>query len=99
MSNKRYSTDDYGDLKYNVVNAKILREESENNHVQRGRVSVLIKVKVRSSPTMNYTDDNVISTLPDGSEVEILGEENGFYNVRFGDTTGYCDKRFIAIDE
>lgn len=99
MARKRYSFDEWHEPQI----IKTVSEDEEHDMsietVRTGTVSVIIKVKIRSTPMMDFHDSNVITTLPDGAKVEIFGEENGFYHIKFDDTIGYCDKRFVIVDE
>lgn len=60
-----------------------------------GKVDVVVQVNVRSDPSMG--PGNVIGVLPNGADVVIDDEENGFYHVRSGKIAGYCDKRYINL--
>lgn len=99
MSRKSYSFDEYYEPQIIKTAAEDEEHDVSTETVRTGTVSVIIKVKIRSTPTMDFQDSNVITTLPDGAKVEIFGEENGFYHVKFDDTIGYCDKRFVTVDE
>ena len=53
-------------------------------------------LSIRSGPGTNYER---IASAATGSEVTILGEENGWYHVRYsGSSTGYVSKEFVSIN-
>jgi len=69
---------------------------SLNSFAQTGWVSDMLLLTFRQGPGNNY---NVIKTLKSNTEVTILGEENGFYNVELqSQEHGWVDKKFIVFD-
>lgn len=38
----------------------------------------------------------VLTTMPDGASVQILGTEGDWYKVKYGAYTGYCSKQYIT---
>ncbi|MBQ7714184.1 MAG: SH3 domain-containing protein [Oscillospiraceae bacterium] len=52
-------------------------------------------VNVRSGPGTGY---DRVEQLAKGKTVSILGEENGWYRVSWGDSTGYILKDYVAAD-
>ncbi|HHX72200.1 MAG TPA: SH3 domain-containing protein, partial [Clostridiales bacterium] len=50
-------------------------------------------VNIRIGPS---TSTQSLGTVPRGSQVEILGKENGWYLVRLSDLTGYISENYIA---
>ena len=56
-------------------------------------------LKVRGKP---YHDAQVISLLPNGQEVTILAEENGFYRILLeeedGSAEGYVREEYVDVD-
>lgn len=45
------------------------------------------------------TDSDVIIKLNTGDKVEVLGEEEEWYQIKYNDDTGYIKKEFAKIDE
>ncbi|MEY8329777.1 peptidoglycan DD-metalloendopeptidase family protein [Lachnospiraceae bacterium 48-33] len=41
------------------------------------------------------TDKEIIGKMPGGSACEILGEQDGWYQIRSGEVEGYVDKQYI----
>ena len=61
-----------------MLDTKCVLEEDESE-VWTGVVTTN-KLNVRGGSGINY---NIISTLPKGTEVDVKGEENGWYNIEF----------------
>ena len=61
-----------------------------------GRVATMTgaNLNLRSAPSLN---SQVIGSLPQGSAVIILGDENGFYRVSAGGQTGFVSQEFIML--
>lgn len=60
-----------------------------------GTVSAGKGLNIRSGPGIGF---KVLSALPKGTRLTILGEENGFYKVDFsGGKVGYASKEFISM--
>lgn len=52
-------------------------------------------LNIRSGPGKQY---EVIASAKNGASVTILGEENGFYQVKYsGDKTGYVSKDYVSV--
>ena len=52
-------------------------------------------LNIRSGPGKNY---EVIASAQNGASVTILGEENGFYKVKYsGEKTGYVSKDYVSV--
>ncbi len=52
-------------------------------------------LNIRSGPGKNY---EVIASAKNGATVTILGEENGFYKVKYsGEKTGYVSKDYVSV--
>lgn len=83
---------------HNTVDDKYSIGVDEAHSTDRtGKVDVVVRVNVRSNPSVG--PDNVIGVLPNGADVVIDGEENGFYHVRSGKLIGYCDKRYVNLTQ
>lgn len=53
-------------------------------------------VNIRSGPS---TDSSKVASASNGAKVTILGEENGWYQIRYsGNQTGYVRKDFVSVD-
>lgn len=53
-------------------------------------------VRLRKEAT---TDSKVLSTMSKNEEVEVLGEEESWYKIKYEDKTGYVSKDYIKIEE
>ena len=53
-------------------------------------------LNLRSEPN---TDSSIIELLNEFEELEILGEENGWYRVRHNDNEGYVSAEYVEINE
>ena len=53
-------------------------------------------VNLRSGPD---TSDSILEVIPDGSTVTLLAgvEQNGFYNVQYQGTTGWCSASYLQL--
>ena len=52
-------------------------------------------LNIRSGPG---TDHSVVASAANGAKVTVLGEENGWYQIRYsGSGTGYVSKEFVSI--
>ena len=52
-------------------------------------------LNIRSGPGREY---KVVASASNGSAVTILGEENGWYQIRYnGSSTGYVSKDFVSV--
>ncbi len=41
------------------------------------------------------TDTDILTLIPDGSKIEIIGEEGDWYQVVYGSSTGYVSKDYV----
>lgn len=73
-------------------------ETKPENKIQKGIVVDCLKLNVRNNPHPNAA---IELTIDKGTEVEIVGSNGDFYNVRKGTTTegfsGWCMKKYISI--
>ena len=54
-------------------------------------------LNIRSGPSR---DSSVVATASNGMQVTVLGEENGWYQIRYGgDKTGYVSKEFVSTSD
>ena len=51
-------------------------------------------LNLRSTPSSSGT---VIANLPNGAEVTVYGEWNGWYVVQYGDQVGYAAAAYIDV--
>lgn len=82
---------------YDVDESSEPVEEIEKPTSYFGTVVDCVNLRVRSEKN---TGDNVVTTIKQGTKVEItsLDEGSDFYGVRLDDgRTGYCMKKFIEI--
>lgn len=49
-------------------------------------------LNVRKGPS---TDDEKIGSLPNGAEIKIIGEENGWIKILYNNKTGYVSAQYI----
>lgn len=70
-----------------------------DNVARSGTIRVIGRVKIRSTPTMDFKDSNVITSLPDGTKVDVFNEDNGYYRIKHEGKEAYCDKRYVSLDD
>lgn len=51
-------------------------------------------LNLRSFPSLNAS---IIARMPNGSQVNVYGEVNGWYVVKFGETIGYASADYISL--
>lgn len=64
----------------------------ESNHVRNGQTTTALNVRTGYS-----TSYNLITTLPKGTNVTILGEHNGWYRIESGNVMGWVSGQFVTI--
>lgn len=73
-------------------------EKKPEKKIRKGVVVDCLKLNVRTNP---HPDAYIERTIDKGTEVEIVGSNGDFYNVRKGTTTegfnGWCMKKYIAV--
>ena len=74
-------------------------EPDPSTPVTSGTMGTIINagngLNIRSGPG---TDNSVVASASNGAQVVILGEENGWYHIRYsGNQTGYVSKEFVSI--
>ena len=61
----------------------------------QGTINASNGLRIRSGPS---TSDSVVASAPNGAQVTILGEENGWYHIRYnGSSTGYVSKEYVTL--
>lgn len=66
-------------------------------YAQEGYVSDMLLLTFREGPGTSYT---VLKTLKSNTQVKVLREQNGFYQVTLENgETGWVDKKFINFDK
>lgn len=69
-------------------------KETKKEAPKKGIVSCGgVSLNVRKSP--NVTEDNIVGTMADGDEVEIIKESGEFYKVKNDKINGFVMKKFI----
>ena len=80
-----------------IVEEPVVEPKPEKK-IQKGVVVDCLKLNVRNNPHPNAA---IELTIDKGTEVEIVGSNGDFYNVRKGTTTegfsGWCMKKYISI--
>ena len=70
--------------------------EEDNPQDQEPRFAMVTtqgaELRVRSRP-----DGDIVSSLANGSTIKILGEEDGWYEIEFGDATAYVKMEYVSI--
>lgn len=90
----------YGQRIYNLVKAAKAYNTIEDNNqnsetvTKTGKVNVSTSLNVRKGPGTSYS---IIDKLYNGKQVSIVGEENGFYKVKYDGKEGYVSKNYITV--
>ena len=75
-------------------NIKVPTFDLEPDPPAQGKINATGGLRVRSGPGKEHS---ALTTLPNGSTVSILGEENGWYQIQYGGSnTGYVSKEFVS---
>lgn len=73
-------------------------EPKPEKKIRKGVVVDCLKLNVRTNPN---PDASIVLAIDKGTEVEIVGSNGDFYNVRKSTTTegftGWCMKKYITI--
>ncbi len=80
----------YGDWSWAVDSEKETEGEEGTTVLTGTVVGITSYLNLRSGAGMNY---GVIGKLANGTEVEVIGEENGWYQVTVDGQTGYVYSR------
>jgi len=62
------------------------------DEAKAGRTTARVNMRTSAS-----TASSVVSVLPSGANVTVLGEQGGFYQVKYGGRTGYASKNYVMI--
>ena len=68
-------------------------------HYTKAASNIIIGDNVNFRSTPRIADDNIISRLDYGTEVEILDEYNDWYLVTTSNLTGYVAKRYVDVED
>lgn len=90
---------DRHDMSYSSSLNDAIDPPKPDNVARSGTIRVIGRVKIRSTPTMDFQDSNVITSLPDGTKIDVFNEDNGYYRIKHEGKEAYCDKRYISLDE
>lgn len=66
--------------------------DTGSSHVRQGQTTANLNVR-----TGNATSHSIITTLPKGTIVTILGEQNGWYRIESGNIMGWVSSEFVDI--
>ena len=81
-----------------VVEEAAVVEKKPEKKIKKGVVVNCLKLNVRNNPHPNAA---IELTIDKGTEVEIVGSNGDFYNVRKGTVTegftGWCMKKYISV--
>ena len=87
---------------------KELETEIKNENAKETIEEQPIKIEpkkngfVNSSCPLNLRENSrkdsaIVSVMPPNARVQILGEENGFYKVKYNTLEGYAMSKFITV--
>ena len=68
--------------------------ENKNENTSTTKVGY-VNVELANVREKASTSSDAVSTLKLDTEVTILGEENGWYKIQVGNTTGYISKKLL----
>ncbi|MCD8367206.1 MAG: DUF4366 domain-containing protein, partial [Clostridiales bacterium] len=85
----------YGDWSW-TVDSENETEEEESITLTGTVVGITSYLNLRSGAGMDYS---VIGKLTNGTEVEVIGEENGWYQVTVDGQTGYVYSEYLEVTE
>jgi len=86
----------YGDWSWTVAGDEETEDEEETNTLTGTVVGITSYLNLRSGAGMDY---GVIGKLTNGTEVEVIGEENGWYQVTVDGQTGYVYSDYLEVTE
>lgn len=59
-------------------------------------INISSRLNIRAGAGTNH---KIIGTLSNSEKVEILGEESGWYKIKYGNITGYVSKNYLKVIE
>ncbi|MCD7764420.1 MAG: DUF4366 domain-containing protein [Lachnospiraceae bacterium] len=87
----------YGDWSWTVDSEEETEDEEAEDTILTGTVvGITSYLNLRSGAGMDYS---VIGKLTNGTEVEVMGEENGWYQVTVDGQTGYVYSEYLEVTE
>ncbi|MCC8047140.1 MAG: DUF4366 domain-containing protein [Clostridiales bacterium] len=86
----------YGDWSWTVDSEDDGEDEEEPTTLTGTVVGITSYLNLRSGAGMDY---GVIGKLTNGTEVEVIGEENGWYQVTVDGQTGYVYSDYLEVTE
>ncbi|MCD8004183.1 MAG: DUF4366 domain-containing protein [Oscillospiraceae bacterium] len=86
----------YGDWTWTVDGDEETEDEEETTTLTGTVVDITSYLNLRSGAGMDY---GVIGKLTNGTEVDVIGEENGWYQVTVNGQTGYVYSDYLEVTE
>lgn len=90
----------YGDWSWTVDSEEATEDETEDEEETTTLTGTVVGItsylNLRSGAGMDY---GVIGKLTNGTEVEVIGEENGWYQVTVDGQTGYVYSDYLEVAE
>ena len=83
----------YGSRKGYVKAGYFVSDSSSSSSGETGKTTA--NVRLRSSRSTN-SSDNIITVIPSGRTVTILGDYSGWYKVRYNGQTGYVSSDYVS---
>lgn len=71
-------------------------ESAETEAIEKRIMYATADLNVRSGPGTSY---NVISTLPEGSEISVIGEDNGWAEIEYSQSPAYVSSSYIDSEQ
>jgi len=89
-------TDKYGNYKpLYVLDAPAATSTPEQGEGTRTGTVKASSLNVRKEPS---TEAEKVTSLKDGTRVQVIGESGDWYQIRYGEYVGYVKKEFIVLD-
>jgi hypothetical protein len=89
-------TDKYGNYKpLYVLDAPSVSPDPDDDEGTRTGTVKATSLNVRKEPS---TEADKVTSLKDGTRVQIIGESGDWYQIRYEDHVGYVKKEFITLD-
>ncbi len=76
-----------------TTNAETFTCNSDPFYSRTGTGVTTVASRLRSQPCMD--DSEILTVIPANKEIELLGEMDGWYKVKFGETYGWVGSRLI----